>query len=439
MARFYQPKKNTSINKKHQSVLIDKLDHQGSGIAFLNKKPVFIDGALPTETVLMQLTESKSKYARGQLIKVQKPSEQRVVPFCPHYQVCGGCDLQHLERAAQVEYKQQTLSQLMAKFAGESLSLAKPILGQDTQYRRRARLSLFWSKTQQQLQFGFRQRQSKHIATITECPVLTPRLNRHLAPLKAILETFKRPDMLGHLELVEGSNGVGVLLRFLSTLSEQDASKLRDYAQNEQITLYFMPENNELIREIGEELYYDENGVKTPFTPVNFIQVNRDVNEHLVTQAMDWLEVNKEDRVLDLFCGLGNFSLPMAQQAQHVTGIEGIDEMVLKAQDNARINQLDNVSYYQANLADDLTEQTWAQQTFDKILLDPARAGATGLIDQMGHFAAQRIVYVSCNPATLARDSQRLLAQGYKLAKLGMLDMFPHTSHLESMALFIKS
>lgn len=439
MARFYQPKKNTTINKKHQSVLIEKLDHQGAGIAFLNRKPVFIDGALPTETVLMQLTESKSKYARGQLIKVQQPSEQRVSAFCPHYQVCGGCDLQHLERQAQVDYKQQTLSQLITKFSGESLSLSAPIIGQDVEYRRRARFSLFWNKSQQQLYFGFRQRQSKQIVNVTDCPVLTPALNRHLLPLKALLATFERPDKLGHLELVEGRNGVAVLLRYLSSLSGEDASKLRSYAQKEQLTLYFMPESNEVIREVGDELYYDENGATTPFTPVNFIQVNRDVNKKMVAQAIDWLELTSDDHVLDLFCGLGNFSLPIAQQVKHVTGIEGVDDMVLKAQDNARINQLENVRYYQSNLADDFTDQEWAQQTFDKILLDPARAGAPGLIEQMGHFAAQRIVYVSCNPATLARDSQSLLAQGYQLAKLGMLDMFPHTSHLESMALFIKS
>ncbi|MGO1296537.1 MAG: 23S rRNA (uracil(1939)-C(5))-methyltransferase RlmD [Vibrio sp.] len=438
MARFYQPKKNTTINKKHQSVLVEKLDHQGAGIAFLNRKPVFIDGALPSETVLVQLTESKSKYARGQLIKVQQPSEQRVSAFCPHYQVCGGCDLQHLERQAQVDYKQQTLSQLMTKFSGESLSLSAPIIGKDTHYRRRARLSLWWNKSQQQLHFGFRQRQSKHIANVTDCPVLTPALNRHLLPLKALLASFSRPDKLGHLELVEGSNGVGILLRYLSSLNAEDITKLRDYAENEHITLYFMPENNELVREFGEELYYDENGVNTPFTPVNFIQVNRDVNEKMVIQAMEWLELTSHDHVLDLFCGLGNFSLPIAQQVEHVTGIEGVDDMVAKAQDNARINQLNNVRYYQSNLADDFMGQEWTQQTFDKILLDPARAGASGLIDQIGQFAAQRIVYVSCNPATLARDSQSLLAQGYKLAKLGMLDMFPHTSHLESMALFIK-
>ncbi|MBF9001625.1 23S rRNA (uracil(1939)-C(5))-methyltransferase RlmD [Vibrio nitrifigilis] len=438
MARFFQPKKNTSINKKHQVVSIDKLDHHGAGIAFVNKKPVFIDGALPGEQVLMQLTESKSKFARAQLIKVQQASEQRVDPFCPHYGECGGCDMQHLDRQAQLYYKQQTLSQLMTKFAGESLELSAPIFGEDKAYRRRARVSLWWDKKSQQLNFGFRQKQSKRIVNVTDCPVLESDLNQHLKPLHELLAKFERPDMLGHVELVKGANTTVLLLRHLAPLAAQDLTKLRTYAEKAQLALYLIPESNELIQELGDEPYYDDCQMKVPFLPTNFIQVNQGINQQMVAQALDWLEVSEQDRVLDLFCGLGNFSLPLAKQAAEVVGVEGVDEMVLKATENAQINQMHNIAFYQANLEEDMTTQPWARKQFDKILLDPARAGAAGIIDQLGAFSARKVVYVSCNPATLARDSQSLLRQGYELVRLGMLDMFPHTSHLESMALFIK-
>lgn len=438
MARFFQPKKKTLIDTKHQAIKVEKLDHQGAGIAFLNKKPVFIEGGLAGEQVLMQLTETKSKFARANLIKVLEPSSERVDAFCPHYQVCGGCDLQHLQRDAQVTHKQQALSQLMRKFSGETLTLSEPVLGDDKGYRRRARLSLMWDKKAQHLDFGFRQRASKNIVNVTDCPVLDTELNRHLAPLQSLLTGFQRPETLGHLELVRGANTPVMVLRHLAPLAEKDHAALVAYAQNNGLTLYLMPENNQLVKVIGDDPYYDENGVTIPFLPTNFIQVNRNVNEKMVQQALAWLEVEESDRVLDLFCGLGNFSLPLAKLAKEVVGVEGIDDMVLKATDNAQINQLKNVAFYQANLEEDMTSQTWAGQKFDKILLDPARAGAAGIIEQLGAFSARKVVYVSCNPATLARDSQSLLNQGYELARLGMLDMFPHTSHLESMALFVK-
>ena len=438
MARFFQPKKKTSIDTKHQAIKVEKLDHQGAGIAFLNKKPVFIDGALAGEQVLMQLTESKSKYARGKLIKVLEPSAKRVEPFCPHYQLCGGCDLQHLQREAQVVHKQQALSQLMSKFTGETLTLSEPVITEDIGYRRRARMSMMWDKKAKQLDFGFRQRASKNIVNVTDCPVLDTVLNRHLAPLKKLLNGFQRPETLGHLELVRGANTAVMVLRHLAPLAEKDHAALVAYAQDNALTLYLMPENNQLVKVLGDDPYYDENGVTVPFLPTNFIQVNQSVNQKMVEQAIAWLDVESSDRVLDLFCGLGNFSLPLAKLAKEVIGVEGIDDMVLKATDNAQINQLKNVAFYQANLEEEMTTQAWAGQKFDKILLDPARAGAAGIIEQLGAFSASKVVYVSCNPATLARDSQSLLNQGYELSRLGMLDMFPHTSHLESMALFVK-
>lgn len=438
MARFFQPKKKTQLNTKHQSLTIEKLDHHGAGMAYQNNKPIFIEGALPGEQVLAQLTESKSKFARAKLIKIQQPSQQRIEPFCAHYHECGGCNMQHLSSAAQQEYKQQTLSQLMSKFAGQSIELDAPILGDSQSYRRRARVSIKLNKKTRQLEFGFRKKNSQDIVNVTHCPVLDTELDALLAALYSLLRGFSNQENIGHLELVKGDNTNVIVLRHLKPLKAQDQQALEDFSQQQGAALYLMPESDQLNRVVGESAHYREAGVTIPFEPNNFIQVNQKVNQAMVQQAITWLELTAQDRVLDLFCGLGNFSLPIAKQVMSVVGIEGVDVMVEKAASNAQFNQIDNASFYQANLEQDVSGQLWAAEKFDKILLDPARAGASGIIEQISALGASRVVYVSCNPATLARDSQSLLSQGYRLQKLGMLDMFPHTSHLESMALFVK-
>lgn len=439
MARFFQPKKKTQFETKHQSVLVERMDHNGAGIAYQKNKPVFIDGALPGEQVVIQLVESKSKFARAKLIKLLEPSELRLKPFCKHFNQCGGCHLQHLGYSSQVEHKAQSLSHLMSQYQTDKTDVVEPIIGDETGYRRRARISLFVDKKTQQLQFGFRKKQSKQIENITDCAVLDPRLNILLPKLKSLLNTFSNLTSLGHVELVNGDTGPVMVLRHLKPLVEKDEQSLIELAQAEGATLYSMPETDKLIRLVGDAPSYSETGVTLPFEPNHFIQVNQKVNQQMVTQAIEWLEPQADERVLDLFCGLGNFSLPIAQQSAFVVGVEGVDEMVQQATSNAALNQLSNTEFYQANLEEELSSQPWAKERFDKILLDPARAGASGIVDQISGLGAKRVVYVSCNPATLARDSESLEKQGYQLAKLGMLDMFPHTSHLESMALFIKA
>ncbi|NOI14561.1 23S rRNA (uracil(1939)-C(5))-methyltransferase RlmD [Vibrio hepatarius] len=438
MARFFQPKKKTQLNTKHQSVQVEKLDHHGAGIAYQNKKPVFIEGALPGEQVLIQLTESKSKFSRANLIKIQKASTQRVEPFCPHYQQCGGCNMQHLSIDDQREYKQHTLSQLMKKFSGQTAQLDAPITGDERGYRRRARISLLLDKKSRQLQFGFRKKHSKEIVNVTHCPVLAPELDELLPELQSLLAGFSHQDTLGHVELVKADNTRIIVLRHSKALKDDDNNALVEFANRHQASLYLMPQNDQLNLICGDSGYYLEAGVEIAFEPNNFIQVNQQVNDSMVKQAVDWLALSSQDRVLDLFCGLGNFSLPIAQQVASVVGVEGVDAMVEKAAANAARNGLSNAQFYQANLEQDFSGQIWAGEKFDKVLLDPARAGASGIVDQLSALGAERVVYVSCNPATLARDSQSLLSQGFKLEKLGMLDMFPHTSHLESMALFVK-
>ncbi|GMQ47685.1 23S rRNA (uracil(1939)-C(5))-methyltransferase RlmD [Vibrio sp. 10N] len=416
---------------------IERMDHHGAGIGYLNKKPVFVEGALADEKVLVQLTESKAKFAKANLIKILKPSEQRVEPFCPHYHECGGCNQQHLERDEQIAHKERVLSQLMTKFAGQTLALSPSITGEGLGYRRRARLSIQVDK-QRGLLMGFRRKQSNQIVDVDHCPVLDEKLNALIPELRAIFADFKQPNILGHLELVLGDAAPVAVIRHTKSLSDKDHARLLAFAEQVGMTLYFMPEANQLDRVVGEQPFYNEVGLKLPFLPSHFIQVNQAINQRMVAQALEWLAPESSDRVLDLFCGLGNFTLPLAKRCAHVVGVEGVQDMVDWATDNAKLNGLANVEFYQANLEQDLSQLPWASQQFDKILLDPARAGASGVIDQVSALGATRVLYVSCNPATLARDSQSLIEQGYTLTRLGMMDMFPHTSHLESMALFEK-
>ncbi|WP_117235701.1 23S rRNA (uracil(1939)-C(5))-methyltransferase RlmD [Vibrio maerlii] len=435
---FYQPKKNKNVQTKHQTLVIERLDNLGAGIAFQNKKPVFIDGALPGEKVVAQMTESKSKFARANLIKVLEKSNDRVEPFCPHYNECGGCNMQHLNHDKQIESKSQTLSQLFVKFAHESIPLESPILSPELKYRRRARVALFVDKKNRQFQFGFRKKQSKQIVNVENCPVLDERLNEMLPELRACLSQFKNPTDLGHLELIFDGQQRIVMLRHLKPLVNKDKQALLAVCEKYQSALFLMPTNDTLEQVSGQVCSYSETCFPIEFQPNHFIQVNQEVNQKMVAQALDWLDLKATDRVLDLFCGVGNFTVPMASKVESVVGVEGIDAMVEQASQNAEANQCDNAKFYQANLELPLVNQEWAKDKFNKILLDPARAGASGIVDQLSELGADQVVYVSCNPATLARDSQSILEQGFELKKLGMMDMFPHTSHLESMALFVK-
>ncbi|MDD9155020.1 23S rRNA (uracil(1939)-C(5))-methyltransferase RlmD [Aliivibrio sp. S4TY2] len=436
MAQFFKAKKKASVNTKHHSVDVVRLDHNGAGIAFVDKKPVFIDGALPEEKAIIQFTEQKKQYARARLIKVIQKSTKRQAPICQHYHECGGCNLQHLQHQEQIAAKNQKLQELMQKQGVEHCEVVAPISDNEQGYRRRARISLMVNKQTNQLDFGFRKKQSKAIVNVRHCPVLVQELDQHLESLHALLNQLKGKKHLGHVELVQADNGSVLLIRHVAEFNEKDHQSLVNYCEERNLILYLMPESDVLTHVCGEEPYYVIDGAKIYFTPKDFIQVNRHVNNKMVEQALSWLNLKETDSVLDLFCGLGNFSLPLAQKVKNVVGIEGVDEMVQRAQSNAKRNALDNVTFYQANLEEDITDQVWASTKFTKILLDPARAGAAGVMETVAKLTPQTVVYVSCNPATLARDSQLLIQHGYKLTRLGMLDMFPHTGHLESMALF---
>jgi 23S rRNA (uracil1939-C5)-methyltransferase len=255
--------------------------------------------------------------------------------------------------------------------------------------------------------------------------------------LRDCLNSLQAVKRLGHAELVLADNVPVLVLRHLDALKESDRQRLLDFVQQKNLTIYLAPDSDHLEKLYGETPYYQVDGLRLDFNPRDFIQVNDAVNQQMVAQSLEWLAIQPNDRVLHLFCGMGNFTLPLAKRAKEVVGIEGVATLVANGQYNAHQNLLGNAVFFHENLEDDVARQPWAAQGFDKVMLDPARAGAAGVMTQIVELVLERVVYVSCNPTTLARDSKVLLAAGYRLARVRMLDMFPHTGHLESMALFI--
>lgn len=446
MAQIFKAQKVNKTPKKAVELTIEKLDHQGLGFGRIEGKAVFVADALPGERVSVNIVEQKKQYAKAVLRKVLMPSDKRIQPACPHYVSCGGCSLQTLASVDQVDYKQAALLSLLQNFSQSSdIQLAEPILSQPWQYRRTARLSVMFDRKLKQLVFGFRQKHSKALVAIEQCPVMDPVLAELILPLRTLINDLKIRRDLGHIELFAVESGVICLFRILKPLKDADKLLLQAFASEHKLDIYLQPQPDTVTRLSAEkqaapsaDTWYSLLGgeFKLNFTPGNFIQVNPEVNEKMVRQAIDWLELTSDDRVLDLFCGGGNFSLPMARQCHSVIGVEGIDEMVRQAQVNAKANQIDNATFYQADLSADFSRLPWARSAFDKVLLDPARAGAAETVQYLHKLKANKIVYVSCNPATLARDSKLLMEKHYKLTRLGMIDMFPQTGHVESMALF---
>ncbi|MCU8090119.1 23S rRNA (uracil(1939)-C(5))-methyltransferase RlmD [Shewanella sp. SM20] len=446
MAQFFKAKPNSSKQLSAKlSLSVEQLDHLGAGIAQHQGKVVFIPGALPDETVTVQLTEQKKNYARAKLIKVDTPSSERVEPECPHYHTCGGCDLQHMSLSGQREHKEAALLDIMAKFAGtEGGALSPALTGEGWHYRRRARLATLFDKNTKHLSLGFRAASSSNVVPISQCLVLAKPLSDLIVPFAKLLNQLSAKASLGHLELIAADNGHFAVLRITKALNDKDLAKLSAFAEQHQIHIC-LQDNEGQFQGVGAELVLpvyqllddkaESDAVSLSFTPGNFVQVNGQINKAMVAQAMDWLAPAPDERILDLFCGMGNFSLPLAKMGADVIGVEGVAEMVTQARVNAKANNLDKLTFYHGDLSADLSLEPWMGK-IDKLLLDPARAGAFESLQWLKKMKPRKVVYVSCNPASLARDSAVLLERGYRLQQLGLIDMFPQTHHIEAMALF---
>lgn len=436
MANFYKPQRKL-IESKTLIVTVKKLDVFGQGIAYDRGKVVFVANALPGETVTIKIVEDKKQYQRAVVLRTHHISPERQIPICPHYSRCGGCQLQHVSPELQQHTKVAALTNLL-----EKLLKNKPCVTIDTiccqtyHYRRRARLAL--NVQHGKLIMGYRQSASSTITPISHCPVLVESLNALLLPLYHCLCQLSDVKQLGHVELVQADNGSTVLLRCLIHLSKQDCDHLIQFAQIHHVNLFLLLNNEKKSLVLKGALFYCVDHVTLHFNPWNFIQINAQVNQYMVEQALIWLELQSSDQVLDLFCGVGNFTLPIAKYVKKVVGIEGVAELVSIAHDNAKQQQLNNVEFFQEDLQTDLSRQLWTKLYFNKIVLDPSRTGAFEVMPKLINISPSHLIYISCHPATLSRDGQLLIDAGYTIAAVCMMEMFPQTKHLEAMVLFRK-
>jgi len=423
-----------ALQKKQKSIQkivaeIQDLDYQGLGVAKIQGKTWFIENALPTEKVEAIVTDEKRQYGLATAQKWLQESNQRVEPQCSYYGRCGGCQGQHIPVETQRKAKEKALFSRLSKLQAEPIQLMPMICGEQWGYRRRVRLSLLWNAKNKIIEMGFRQKNSNQLVSIQQCLVAEPAINDLIPKLTALWAQYSVPKQLGHVELVSAENGVAMLLRYRGNLAETDRTLLLEFARINAVNLFLQDDQNlQLVH--GEMPYYALDDIHLSFDIRDFIQVNTHLNQQMVETALDWLDLNQNDHVLDLFCGMGNFTLPLAKRVKSAVGIEGVFDMVQKAQAN--------VDFYQADLDQVFLEQPWAKQHFNKILLDPPRSGAAFALNALCELGAESILYVSCNPATLVRDAEILRAFGYRIIKTAMIDMFPHTSHLESVTLFIK-
>lgn len=426
---------------------IEKLSHDGRGICHLDGKIQFVDGALPGETVMAKYVGSRRSFDELRATEVLTSVENRVEPPCEFADLCGGCSLQHMAPDAQIAFKEETLREHFAHFGGiEPEQWVPPMRSPGLGYRRKARLGVRFVPKRDAVLVGFREKRNSFLTDIDNCAVLDPRIGQRITALRELFYDMEAYRTIAQVEVACGDDTAAMVFRNMETLSDADTAKLLAFGQAHELHIYLQPKGPDTVHRIwpasagrdDERLSYrlDAFDVTLQFHPMDFTQVNADINRNMIEQALDWLDPQDDERVLDLFCGLGNFTLPLARRSGEVVGVEGDDAMVVRGRENAGLNGLDNIRFHGANLQGDFTGEAWAAEGFDKILIDPPRSGAQEVCEYLTAFGARRIVYVSCNPATLARDAGVLVEKGYRLVKAGVMDMFPHTTHVESMALF---
>jgi 23S rRNA (uracil1939-C5)-methyltransferase len=428
--------------------IIESLDHEARGITRLDGKTIFVEGALPGEKVEYVCVRKKPTFEIARLERILKASPSRVTPRCPHFGVCGGCSMQHLDPAAQVAAKQRVLeSNLWHLGRLKAEQLYAPIYGAAWGYRLRARLSARNVPKKGGVLIGFHEKKSSYVADMRQCEILPPHVSKLLLPLRELISALSISAAMPQIEVAIGESVTALVLRILEPLSGADEALLRVFADRHGVVFYLQPKGPATAYRFypldGPALSYrlPDYDIEHFFSPTEFTQVNHAINRVLVRRALALLEPQSGERIADMFCGLGNFTLPIARSGAHVVGIEGSAELVRRAAENAATNGLQGqVDYRVANLFEATPESLAALGAFDKMLIDPPREGAVELVNAIGEngkSGPRRIVYVSCSPATLARDAAILVTQkGYRLRGAGVVNMFPNTSHVESMALF---
>lgn len=426
-------------------IQITDLSHDGRGVGRRDGKAIFVSGALPGETVQVEQTGRNRHFDEGRTLDVLVASPDRVQPRCPHFGTCAGCVLQHLAEPRQIAAKHGVLMDNLQRIGHvEPRTVLEPLVDKAWGYRRKGRFSVRYVEKKGKAVVGFRETNPRFVADLSVCHTVIPEIGERLPVLAALVDSLDGKRTLPQIEFIAGEQGVALVFRHLEPLSDDDQARLASFARETGFAVFLQPGGIESVHalwpaETDLSFALPDFDLHLAFRPLDFIQVNAGLNDKMIRKAIELLDPQPGERVLDLFCGLGNFTLPLARRAGMVVGVEGDAGLVERARANAASNQVANVEFHAADLAKDLAGETWMKAGFDKLLLDPPRAGAAEVLAQLPLKGIRRIVYVSCHPGSLARDAGYLVRErGYTLVAAGAMDMFPQTAHVESIALFEK-
>lgn len=426
------------------TVEIESLSNEGRGIAHVADRTVFVDQALAGEQVDIRYTRYSQKLTEAKTVAVHKAASDRVVPKCDAFIACGGCSLQHMSHTAQLAMKQQSMLDQLERIGKVQAQSVLPVLeGPVWQYRHKARLGVRYVRKKEKALVGFRERGSSLITETERCEVLHPAVGDHIGGLSRLISSLEAREQLPQIEVAIGDDATVLVFRHLVELGERDRQRLKDFCIEHDLVCLLQagkPDQLECLHPETQPVlqYTIDDDIRIEFAPNDFTQVNPELNRSMLACAIELMQPEDDDEILDLFSGLGNFSLPLAKRCKRVVGVEGSDVMVKKARDNAERNQIENADFHCADLySDEITHAPWIKQAYNKVLLDPPRSGAAEVIPLLVKNKPERIVYVSCHPGTLARDAGLLVNEhGYKMMQVGIMDMFPHTAHVESIAVF---
>ncbi len=423
---------------------IEAFSHDGRGLTHVDGRVIFVDGGLPGERVEFQYTEMKRDFAAAKAVRILAASPLRREPKCEYFGLCGGCSLQHVDPERQIDIKQRILEDQFRRIGHlENVPFWPPIRGPLWGYRHKARLGVKYVAKKQRALVGFREKAGRWITDMGHCEILHPRVGKQLAGIAALVDSLSIRDRIPQIEVAVGDEGCVLVFRNLAEASADDRLRLQNFGRSHDFTIYLQPRGPDSLIPVDEQgsriLSYGLPGhdVTFYFEALQFTQVNIDINRQLVGRALELLAPGPSDRVIDLFCGIGNFTLPISRYVEWVVGIEGSRHLVEQAETNARLNRIGNVSFQVADLTTDPAHEDWCKESYTMAVLDPSRAGAEEILKYFPRWGVERIVYISCNPATLARDAAILSGElGYRFEGAGVMDMFPQTSHMESIALF---
>jgi 23S rRNA (uracil1939-C5)-methyltransferase len=423
---------------------IQALTHDGRGVARRpDGKAVFVSGALPGERVMAKQTARSRSFDEAVTLEVLVASPDRVEPRCPHFGTCGGCALQHFEGSKQIVAKQRVLLDNLERIGHVTPdTVLPPLTGAAWGYRRKGRFSVRRVDKKDKTLVGFRERDPRFVADLSVCHTVIPEIGERIGELAALVDGMEARHDIPQIEFIAGDDTIALVFRHLQPLSEGDRSALVAFAQANRFAVFLQPGGIESVHPLWPldpslSFRLPAWDIELKFRPLDFIQVNAGLNQGMIARTLELLDAQPCERVLDLFCGLGNFTLPLARVAREVVGVEGEAGLVARARENAAHNGLANAQFHSADLAQDLSGHAWMRAGFDKLLLDPPRSGADAVLKQLPLKGLKRIVYVSCHPASLARDAGYLVNErGWKLRSAGVMDMFPHTAHVESIAMF---